>query len=145
MIRFVQFQLASNESSKPVQQETIVAMREPHARTLGADIWGLGTMLYAPTDSGMYVYGHDGQNDPAINASVRINPETGDAFIAFVSGGPALATSLGYEWVLWQTGLPDFLNSEAVIRDAIPMFLIGLLLIIGLAIAAIWRHRTRSN
>ncbi|MEM8858235.1 MAG: serine hydrolase domain-containing protein [Chloroflexota bacterium] len=141
MVRFVQSQLAN----EPLQQATITAMREPHARTLGADIWGLGTMLYAPTDSGAYVYGHDGQNDPAINASVRINPETGDAFIAFVSGGPALATSLGYEWVLWQTGRPDFLHSEAVIRDAIPMFLIGALLLIGLAIAAIWRYRTRSK
>lgn len=141
MVRFVQSQLVN----EPLQQETITAMREPHARTLGADIWGLGTMLYAPTDSGAYVYGHDGQNDPAINASVRINPDTGDAFIAFVSGGPALATTLGYEWVLWQTGRPDFLHTEAVIFDAIPMFLIGALLILGLAAAVIWRHSNRSR
>lgn len=72
-------------------------MRKPHASAFGADIWGLGTILYAPTEAGDYIYGHHGQNDPAINASVRINPETGDALIAFVSGGQSLATALGYE------------------------------------------------
>lgn len=142
MVRFVQSQLEGKEPSQPLQQETIDSMREPHASAFGADIWGLGTMLYAPTESGDHIYGHDGQNDPAINASVRINPETGDAFIAFVSGGPSLATALAYEWVLWQTGLPDFLHTEAVIRDAIPMFLIGSMLILVLAGARIWYRRT---
>ena len=116
-------------------------MREPHASAFGADIWGLGTILYAPTGSGEFVHGHDGKNDPALNAAVRINPDTGDAFIAFVSGGTSLATALGYEWVLWQTGRPDVLHLGSAIRNAIPMLLIGSLLILVLAVAWVWRRR----
>ncbi len=141
MTRFVQSQLASNGPAHPLRKETIDAMREPHASAFGAEIWGLGTMLYAPTESGDFVYGHDGQNDPAINAAVRINPDTGGAFICFVSGGQSLATALGYEWVLWQTGRPDFLHIGAVIQNAIPMFLIGSMLIIVLAVVGIWYRR----
>ena len=144
MTRFVQSQLASDGSAYLLQQDTVDAMREPHASAFGADIWGLGTILYAPTESGAYVYGHDGQNEPAINASVRINPDTGDALISFVSGGQSLATALGYEWVLWQTGRPDVLHIGAVIRDAIPMFLIGSVLILLLAVARVWWRRRRT-
>lgn len=141
MTRFVRSQLASDGPVFPLQTETIDSMREAHASAFGADIWGLGTILYAPTESGDYVYGHDGQNDPAINAAVRINPDTRDAFISFVSGGQLLATALGYEWVLWQTGRPDILHFGAVIRDGIPLFLIGSTLILILAVAGIWRRR----
>lgn len=141
MTRFVQAQLARDGSAYPLRRETIDTMRESHASVFGAAIWGLGTILYTPTESGDFVYGHDGQNDPAINAAVRINPDTGDAFISFVSGGQPLATTLGYEWVLWQTGRPDVLHIGAVIRDAIPMFLIGSLLILPLAVAVTWRRR----
>jgi CubicO group peptidase (beta-lactamase class C family) len=141
MTRFVQSQVASDGSGYPLRRGTIDTMREPHASAMGATIWGLGTILYAPTESGDYVYGHDGKNDPALNAAVRINPDTGDAIIAFVSGGLALATTLGYEWVLWQTGRPDVLHIGAVIRDAIPMVLIGSLLILVLAVVVIWRRR----
>jgi len=144
MTRFVQSQVARDGSAYPLQRGRVDTMREPHASVLGAAIWGLGTILYAPTESGDYVYGHDGKNDPAINAAVRINPDTGDAFISFVSGGQSLATTLGYEWVLWQTGRPDVLHIGAVIRNAIPMFLIGSLLILLLAVAITWRRR-RTN
>lgn len=82
-------------------------MREPEAKVAGLPIWGLGTILYAQTAGGDYVFGHDGANDPAINASVRINPENGDALIVLVSGHPSLATDLGARWVLVETGKPD--------------------------------------
>ena len=84
-------------------------MREPHGKQFGADIWGLGTMLYAPTAAGAFVFGHDGQNEPAINAAVRINPDNGDAIVVLTSGGRLLATRLASEWTYWQTGGPDFL------------------------------------
>jgi len=70
-------------------------------------IWGLGTILYAQTTGGEHVFGHDGANDPAINVSVRINPENGHALIVLVSGHPSLATDLGARWVLAETGKPD--------------------------------------
>ena len=141
MTRFVRSQLAGDGSAFPLRTETIDSMREAHASAFGADIWGLGTILYAPTESGDYVYGHDGQNDPAINAAIRINPDTGDAFISFVSGGQLLATALGYEWVLWQTGRPDVLHIGSAIGDAIPMFLIGSILILILAVVGAWYRR----
>lgn len=143
MTRFVRSQLSRDGSAFPLRRETTDSMREAHASAFGADIWGLGTILYAPTESGDYVYGHDGKNDPAINAAIRINPDTGDAFISFVSGGQLLATALGYEWVLWQTGRPDVLHISSAIRDAVPMFLIGGTLILILAIAWAW-HRRRK-
>jgi CubicO group peptidase (beta-lactamase class C family) len=141
MTRFVQSQLASDGPVYPLRKETINSMRKPHASAFGTDIWGLGTMLYAPTKSGDYVYGHDGRNDPAINSAVRINPDTGDAFICFVSGSQSLATALGYEWVLWQTGRPDFLHLKAAIRNAVPMLLIGWMIIIVVAAIRVWRRR----
>ena len=141
MTRFVQSQLAGDGPAYPLRKETINSMRKPHASAFGIDIWGLGTILYAPTESGDYVYGHDGQNDPAINAAVRINPDTGDAFICFVSGGQSLATALGHDWVLWQTGRPDVLNLGAVIRNAVPMLLIGCMMIIVVAVIRFWRRR----
>ncbi len=141
MTRFVQSQLAGDGPAYPLRKETINSMRKPHASAFGTDIWGLGTILYAPTESGDYVYGHDGQNDPAINAAVRINPDTGDAFICFVSGGQSLATALGHDWVLWQTGRPDVLNLGAVIRNAVPMLLIGCMMIIVVAVIRFWRRR----
>ena len=61
----------------PLDADLLRRMREPHGRQFGADIWGLGTMLYAPTAGDAFVFGHDGQNEPAINAAVRINPDNG--------------------------------------------------------------------
>jgi CubicO group peptidase (beta-lactamase class C family) len=146
--RFFQSQLAADSASNPLRQNTIASMREPQANVFGAEIWGLGTILYAPTESGDYVFGHDGQNDPAINAAVRVNPETGDALICLVSGGGLLATRLGYEWVLWQTGLADVLHIDAVIGEAMPMFMIGRILILLIAVGGAWfrrRHRITNG
>jgi hypothetical protein len=104
-------------------------MREPQASLFGFEIWGLGTILYAGTASGDFVYGHDGQNEPAINSSLRINPDSRDAFIALASGNRSLATYLGFEWVFWQTGGPDFLGLGYVTDRGIRIALIGLVAI----------------
>jgi hypothetical protein len=66
--------------------------------------------LYVETANGEFVFGHDGANDPAINSTVRINPGTADGVVLLVSGHPSLASAIGSEWVLWQTGYPDFLS-----------------------------------
>lgn len=98
-------------------------MREPHGRRFGVEIWGLGTMLYAPTKEGAFIFGHDGDNAPAINAAVRINPDNGDAIVALTSGGRLLASRLASEWTYWQTNGPDFLVIGAAIREAaVPLF-----------------------
>ncbi len=143
MTRLVQALLSDRAFSNSLSQETIKLMREPNAALFGFDIWGLGTILYAPTESGDYVYGHDGQNEPAINSAVRINPDTGDAIIVLVSGNQSLATLLGFEWVFWQTGVPDFLGFGYVIERGVRIAMIGGVLILLMAIAGTWWLRRR--
>ena len=110
------------------------AIREPQAYLFGSAIWGLGTILYAPTQAGDSVYGHDGGNDPAINSTFRINPDNGDALIVLVSGHPNLASSIGGEWVLWQTGYPDFLSTARVINSATLPVALGLILLFAFVV-----------
>ncbi len=143
LTRLVQAQLADRATSDPLRHETIELMREPNATLFGFDIWGLGTILYAPTESGDYVYGHDGQNEPAINAAVRINPDNGDAIIVLASGNRSLATMLGFEWVFWQTGVPDFLGLGYVIEGGLRVTMFGAILILILATLGTWWIRRR--
>ncbi len=123
----------------PLDARTIVAMREPHGFVLGSGIWGLGTILYVQAPNGDFVFGHDGANDPAINTSVRINPETSDGLVLLVSGHPSLASNIGSEWVLWQTGYPDFLSTERALKSALVPILVGSLVIV--MIGVIWMRR----
>lgn len=120
---------------------TLDAMRSVQAKSMGADIWGLGTILYAPTQRGGVVFGHDGVNDPAISATVRINPDSGDAIIVLATGSKALASQLGGQWVFWQTGLPDVLAIPAEIRTVLPALLAGAGGIAVVAFLLAWRQR----
>ncbi len=136
LVAFAQAQVRSAEGGAPLHRVTLDRMRQPHARKLGLDLWGLGVALYAPTTSGAYVYGHDGANAPAINTSMRINPDNGDAVIVLVTGHPTLASAIGGEWTLWQTGVVDFLSIKRAVRSAIVPWLFGLA-----TIAALWGWR----
>ena len=144
LVAFVQAQLRSAEAaggfSAPLHRETLDRMRQPNARKLGLDIWGLGVALYAPIASGAYVYGHDGSNAPAINTSMRINPDNGDAVIVLVTGNPTLASTIGGEWTLWQTGVVDFLSIDRAVRSALVPWLLGLA---GMAALWGWRRMRR--
>ena len=124
MVRWVQGHVQSGPAA-PLDADLLRRMREPHGKQFGADIWGLGTMLYAPTPGGAFVFGHDGQNEPAINAAVRINPDNGDAIVVLTSGGRRLATRLGSEWTYWQTGGPDFLVIGTAVREAVVPLVAG--------------------
>jgi CubicO group peptidase (beta-lactamase class C family) len=133
LVAFAQAQLRTGANGGgPLHGETLDHMRQPLASKLGLDIWGLGVALYAPTASGAYVYGHDGANAPAINTSMRINPDNGDAVIVLVTGNPTLATAIGSEWTLWQTGVVDFLSIERAVRSAVVPWLLGLATMMGL-------------
>jgi CubicO group peptidase (beta-lactamase class C family) len=90
-----------------LKPETVKMMREPHGRTMGVDIWGLGTVLYATTGDNDFIIGHDGKSTPPINTAIRLNPETGDGIIILETGHPILATKLASEWVFWKTGKVD--------------------------------------
>ena len=93
-----------------LRPETLMAMRKPQAQQYGADVWGSGVVLYAPNQSGDFVIGHDGNNRPAINTSVRLDPATGDGIVLLETGNRLLATKLAGEWVFWSVGKVDVLT-----------------------------------
>ena len=112
-----------------VKPETVKMMREPHGQSMGVDIWGLGTVLYATTDGNDFIIGHDGKSTPPINTAMRLNPETGDGIIILETGHPILATKLASEWVFWKTGKVD--------TFLFPMLIDGLVWTIGIGWAVI--------
>jgi CubicO group peptidase (beta-lactamase class C family) len=64
-----------------LESGTVEQMWAPQARRLGRDIWGLGAILYARNGEGRFVVGHEGNNVPAINTAVRLDPDTGNGII----------------------------------------------------------------
>lgn len=134
-----------------LRPENLSEMRSPHATVLGREVYGLGTLLSAKTESGAYVFGHDGRNNPAISTAVRVNPDTSDAIIVLSTGDPEFAAELASEWTFWQVGRPDVseLNSRfgpstlrAVKKAILACLLFSLIWFAGW----IWRqHYTRSD
>lgn len=141
MTRLVLAHLNADEAGA-LTGTTLRSMREGEAKSMGVDVWGLGTVLYAPTERGDVVYGHDGRNDPAINVTVRINPETRDAIIVLATGSSTLASQLGAEWVFWQTGLPDVLAIPGEVGRVLPLLIAGTCGIVLLVfLTPLWRRR----
>ena len=112
-----------------VKPETVKMMRKPHGQSMGVDIWGLGTVLYATTEGNDFIIGHDGKSTPPINTAIRLNPETGDGIIILETGNPIVATKLASEWVFWKTGKVD--------TFLFPMLIDGLVWTIGIGWAVI--------
>lgn len=145
LVRLVEAQLRESEGD-PLSRKTLESMRAAEARTMGVDLWGLGTVLYAPTRQGGVIFGHDGANEPAISSTVRINPSTGDAIIVLATGSRTLASRLGAEWVFWQTGLPDILTVPAEVRRVMPLLGAGACAIVLLAFVPLpWRRRRAAR
>ena len=127
--------------------ETLETMRVPHGSQMGADIWGLGTILYASNNRGDFIIGHDGNNEPAINTAVRLDPATGDGIVVLGTGNGLLATKLAGEWVFLKTGNIDFLLFSMKLGSALRLTGVGALviLIIGIAIGIRSRRRRKAN
>jgi CubicO group peptidase (beta-lactamase class C family) len=129
-----------------LKPQTIKMMREPHAQSMGADIWGLGTVLFASTDNNDFIIGHDGKSTPPINTAVRLNPETGDGIIILETGHPIIATKLASEWVFWKTGKVDTLLFAMLINGLVLIIGIGWIVIIATTIAlAVFRKYKFKN
>lgn len=128
-----------------LSQATVDAIATPHASQLGADIWGLGAMLYAPNDRGGFVLGHDGQNGPAINTAARLDPATGDGIVVLSTGNAGLATRLAGEWVFWKTGRVDMLDFTTGIPRALAWLGAGLAAIVLVAILIGLRLHRRAR
>lgn len=127
-----------------VRPETLAEMRRPHARQLGADIWGLGVILYAPKSGGGHIIGHDGSNAPAINTAARFDPATGDGVVVLDTGSPRLATLLAGEWVFWRSGEVDSLTLVREGRRTLTILAIGWLAIVLGAAVIVWWSRPRK-
>lgn len=126
-----------------LRPQTLQEMRRPHAQQLGADIWGLGVMLYAPTRNGGHIIGHDGDNEPAINTAARFDPASGDGIVILQTGNSSLATQIASEWVFWQSGEVDTLVIFMEARKTLTTLAIGGLAIIIGGIAVGWWTRPR--
>ncbi|UTW59543.1 beta-lactamase family protein [Kordiimonas sp. SCSIO 12603] len=138
MTLFIQAHFPTNDLAAGrgvLSPEMLTRMREPHASELGADIWGLGTILYASNNKGDFIAGHDGSNEPAINTSVRYNPATGDGIVILETGNKFLATELAGEWVYWQTSNIDLMLFSMKSEQMINIILLGWLVLILAAIA----------
>lgn len=127
-----------------LKPETLAQMRVVTARIYGIPLWGLGEVLYAPTRSGGFVVGHDGNNWPAINTTARIDPETGDGIIVLSTGNGTLASKIGGDWTYWHTGVVD-LPTIAVfeMQTALIVLASGTGLIVLGAVVFAWRGRRR--
>jgi CubicO group peptidase (beta-lactamase class C family) len=126
-----------------LRPQTLAEMQRPHARAMGADIWGLGLVLYAPNGAGGHIVGHDGNNAPAINTAARFDPASGDGIAVLESGASLLATRIAGEWVFWRTGEVDILMLQMESRTILRNLLIGggVILLLGLIVG--WRLRPK--
>lgn len=149
LTRLIQAHLPGPEGEKVgrgvLKPETIAEMRQPVARTMGIPLWGLGTMIFAPTGDGDYVIGHDGSNEPAINTAARLNPSSGDGIVILESGNRLLATRLAGEWVFWNTGKLDILMIKLALDDVRRNLVGGWALILLASLWAGWRARRRHR
>ena len=128
-----------------LKPETLAAMRKPHAKQYGSDIWGLGQVLYAPLDKGDFVAGLDGSNTPAINTTARVNPATGDGIVILETGNTRLATQVAGEWVFWSTGFVDSFMVLLELRATLIQVAIGAGVAFLLVFLLVWRLTRRRT
>jgi hypothetical protein len=99
--------------------ETLIEMRAPTAWKLGVDIWGLGTMLYAKSSVSDHVFGHDGENYPAISHAVRIDPVSRSGIVILSSGKDGFAMRLAADWLNWGLTIQETSARKAISMCAI--------------------------
>lgn len=149
LTRLIQAHLPGPAGATPgrgvLKPATLAEMRRPHGYQYGAEIWGLGLILYAPNNAGGFIVGHDGDNDPAINTAARFDPASGDGIVVLETGSPLLATRLAGEWVFWRTGHVDTLTVVMEARRTLTLLAAGWALIILLGVVCGWRLRGRRS
>jgi CubicO group peptidase (beta-lactamase class C family) len=146
LTRFLQAQVTGPHGEPAgrgaVTPQTLLRMRTVTAHVFGFfPIWGLGNILYAPTVSGGFIIGHDGNNYPAINTTARIDPATGNGIIVLSSGNGTLASEIGGDWTYWQTGVVDLPTIVFEARNTLILLAGGALAIVLGAIVIGWRGR----
>ena len=154
MARFVVAHLPGDDGAPPgrgvLAPETVAAMRAPAAQWQGRTFWGLGTILFAKSGPSDHVFGHDGDNLPAIEHAIRIDPATRSGIIILSSGDREFAQRLAADWVYWKTGGIDFFVFLGRVPDLLRTIAIGAAVIVvittlsGIVWARSRRRRTGS-
>ena len=132
------------EGNSVLSDKMQAIMRKSHASQMGADIWGLGPMLYASNNQGGHIIGHDGNNGPAINAVARFDPATGDGIVILSTGSVVLATEIAGEWVFWKTGNVDSLLFLMSISTMMLWMAIGSFVLMLLVVFCWFRSRGKT-
>jgi CubicO group peptidase (beta-lactamase class C family) len=151
LARFAIAHLPGEDGAPPgrgvLSPETVAAMRAPTAQLgRGRDIWGLGTMLYAKSGASETVFGHDGNNAPAIYHAIRIDPVTRSGIIILSSGSDEFSTRLAADWVYWKTGYVDYFGFLGRLPHLLRIIGIGAgVILVVFAAWVIWEARSRRR
>lgn len=128
-----------------LHSRTLTDMQRVQARQYGAEVWGLGVVLYAPNNHDGFIIGHDGKNAPAVNTTARVDPYSGSGIIVLETGRSNLATRLGGEWVFWKTGNVDLFEVIAAVPRALRIFGGGALAILAVGLLVTFARWRNSN
>lgn len=150
LAKFVRSQIPSDilEHSAPrvISDESILTMHQPLGNSGGLDIWGAGVMLFAENNYGGFIVGHGGRS-PMLNATARLDPATGNAFIMVQTGNKeAFASNMATKWTNWQTSKPDMFQLRYLIPEMLTRMLIGSGVILLISISGfIYVKRKRNS
>lgn len=149
LMHFIQAQLPGPNGEAAgrgiLKPQTLATMRMPEASMLGAEIWGLGTILYAPNNAGGFIVGHDGNNAPAINTAARFDPVSGDGIVVLETGADLLASKVAGDWVFWRTGYVDLIAFQAGMRRMLNAATIAAGIAFLLTLVVGWRFTRRRT
>ncbi len=139
LAKFVRSQIPSNKlanaGARIISDESILAMQQPLGNSGGIDIWGAGVMLYADNKHGSFVLGHGGRS-PMLNATARMNPATGNAFIMIQTGNQeAFASDMATKWTNWEAGTPDLFQLRYLLPNMFYRIALGSGFILLLSVA----------
>lgn len=133
-----------NTSVDILSASTLKHMRTPNASNMGIDIWGLGVMLFASNNTDDFIIGHGGQS-PTLNATLRVNPSSGNGIIMLTTGNRSLAADTATQWTLWETGNPDMYMLRHMIPKMLKTTAIGCLVIFILSLLYAFFVRRKAS
>jgi CubicO group peptidase (beta-lactamase class C family) len=136
--------VAQNTPHNLLVVSTLKDMRSPNATAMGLDIWGLGVMLFASNNADDFIIGHGGQS-PSLNATLRVNPSSGNGIIMLTTGNRSLAADTATKWTLWETGNPDIYMLKNMIPKMLKTTAIGCLVILLMSIFYILMARRNAR
>lgn len=139
LAKFVRSQTPESVLQHPgirvISDASIFEMHQPLGNSGGLDIWGAGVMLFADNKADSFILGHGGRS-PMLNATARMNPANGNAFIMLQTGNKrAFASNMATKWTNWEAGTPDLWQLRYMLPEMFTRIAIGAAVILVLGIA----------